>query len=336
MSSINVVQALRLIRDTPEEILQEHRREIVLTFNSIQSLLDHHPNPKEPDKCSCADSLSQHHRTPNTARDSTEQYSLPELPTRSEESSRIPIVRSSEETESNHSTSTSGAARSETLDRNARLPRPEQSFPQDGTTGILQALKKESVTIKAYLSRMPVDAVGKPEWNDEDFRVLDLKFSAPGPETTQTRFRKILSRRSLALQFDRWERERYGSSRIVEVAGNTLKMCWKGKSHIREHLNSQENSIKDVEAAYAGIQLGVKLLIIEQKLDTLQCASQEYTQAGLGAISAILGFACWRLRNLKLELLDSLVQKIFETTWIMEIVVEKRQWFEECQSVYEG
>ena len=322
MASISVLQALKLIRHTPQDVLREHRHEVVLTFNSIQSLLDCWARPVESSEQLCFDSP----QTTNPVNASTSNNPLPSPPLTFRENSWTPITQRAEETEIT-GRNTPEARQSTEHAKSSKLG--------SDVTKLLQSLDKESTAIETYLSKTPVNAVGEPEWKDEDVRVLDLKFSESGSESMQVRFRKTLSRRSLAVQFDDWERKENGSSTIHESAKNTSNTDWKSKSHVPKYLQ-QAIGIKDLKTATTGIRFGVKFLIIEQKLSHLQSTTQKYAGIRPQVISAILGFAAWRLRNMKVQLFDTLVQKIVETSWIMKLVTDKEEWFEKCQKFYDG
>lgn len=94
---------------------------------------------------------------------------------------------------------------------------------QSGALGPLLVLEgeKRSKEKRDYLSSPdcdPIDGSETFDWTEEDPRVIDLRLgSSPNP-SFDVKFRRGLSQRSLAGEYNQWERETFNISRVIELS----------------------------------------------------------------------------------------------------------------------
>ena len=139
----------------------------------------------------------------------------------------------------------------------------------------------------------------------------------------ETRFRRGLSQRSLAIEFDKWESEAYQTSRVRQRAENPSTEPSRKLGHITEYLKLNTSRFRNLATAREGIEHGMKLLVCELLL------------GGIG-FSAILIFQHDSLRTVKYLELKNLQNAIEQEDSIMSLAEEKANWFGHCQNKYDG
>lgn len=185
---------------------------------------------------------------------------------------------------------------------------------------LMERLNKKSTQIKKYLSRSEEEATGsEPIWKNEDPRVVDLQI---GEKTANLaiKFRKGLSQRSLATEFDTWELNTYGSLRISGLVAEVpqARKC----GHITAFLKAKPQ-FKDLTAIRTGIYHGIKLLVLERLF-------------GRSTVSAVLLFVSRQFQRVKHEELTSLKMLLGSSKLITELVEGRAGWFDNCQKYYDS
>jgi len=191
------------------------------------------------------------------------------------------------------------------------------------TLALIQALNKDQGKIQKYLDKSKVAAIeGKSSWTQEDPRVVDLQIGRK-QTSLNFKFRRLLSRRSLTQEYDRWELQTYQTSRINQLVENLSDSKERADGHIKEYVDANANRFKNRDLAQHGIQCGIRLLVFERLL-------------GESGSSAILCFSFHRFRSLNLPELECLRQEVRDTPWIWRLAKEKSSWLGNCQIYYDG
>lgn len=191
------------------------------------------------------------------------------------------------------------------------------------TLALIQALNKAQEKIRKYLSKSEITATeGKSSWTQEDPRIVDLQMGKK-ETSSNLKFRKVLSQRSLAEEYDRWELETYRTSRINQLVGDLSDSKERADGHIKEYVDANTHRFKNSDLAQHGIHCGIRLLVFERLL-------------GEPGSSAILCFSFHRFRLIKFPELACLGQQVRETAWIWSLAKAKSDWLGRCQSYYDG
>ena len=178
--------------------------------------------------------------------------------------------------------------------------------------------------IEKCLSKICQNGVmSEPVWRNDDPRVVDLQIAGDLKPSTNTKFRRGLSQRSLAIEFADWERKTHGTSILKERATNPSVEPSRKLGHITEFLNCNTHRFHNLVAARAGIEHGLKLLVSETLL------------GGIG-YSAILIFRYGEFRAVKYAELNGLTDAIKKSESIKRLAEQKAEWFGQCQSIYNG
>ncbi|KAL8668516.1 MAG: hypothetical protein Q9168_006856 [Polycauliona sp. 1 TL-2023] len=210
-------------------------------------------------------------------------------------------------------------------------PSPDQRTPPQPSPvapslieDFVAGLDKDLERIEKLLSQVSHKAVTcEPTWMNDDPRVVDLQIAGGRQSSPTTKLRRGLSQRSLASEFDDWEKNTYGTSKVKERASNPLVEPSRKLGHIAEFLDNNKDRFHNIPAARAGIEHGIKLLISETLL------------VGVG-FSAILVFQYSRFRKIKFEELDGLKDAIKDSDRIKKLAEQKADWFDHCQRDYNG
>ena len=134
------------------------------------------------------------------------------------------------------------------------------------------------------------------------------------------KFRKGLSQRSLVTEFDTWELNTYGSSKLSGLVANArlARKC----GYITAFLKAKP-LFKDLPTTRTGINNGIKLLVLERLF-------------GENTVSAVLLFVPRQSQMVKHEELTSLNMLLGSSKWITELVDGRADWFDKCQKYYDG
>lgn len=134
-------------------------------------------------------------------------------------------------------------------------------------------------------------------------------------------FRRGLSQRSLAIQFNKWELVTYEMSEIRRQASHLSKEPARKLGYVVKFI--KKHGFKKRSVIRLGIQHGIKLLICEKLLNKTE-------------ISAILIFKYTQFRSIKLPDLSDLENAIKNTIKIKELVSLNANWIDRCQKYYDG
>jgi len=199
-----------------------------------------------------------------------------------------------------------------------------ESFPAPPRSvfDVMKALDNKSTQIEEYLSRTEDKATGsEPNWINEDPRIVDLQIDG-NHSSPETKFRKGLSQRSLAIEFDNWESKTYGRSRVRELVEDLSISHERRVGHIKEYIEAN-HQFKNQKSTRAGIEHGIKLLVFEQLL-------------GKRVVSAVLIFTYRRFRMVKFEELACLKKAMERSEWVTGLTERKADWLDGCQNYYDG
>lgn len=185
---------------------------------------------------------------------------------------------------------------------------------------------KQFQKIKRYLCSADLDPISYlgDDWTQEDPRVVDIRFCSR-PNSLNLKFRRGLAQRSLALEYDNWERATFQSSRVSELHQDP-KMSDKkqsGHGHIQEFLQLNANRFKDQNSTLHGIKHGIRLLVFELIY-------------GYPGVSAILILFYSHFRSVKYGNHIGLKSLIFEEPGWHSLAIQKSSWLEDCQCRYNG
>ena len=323
----DVLMALQLLSSIPTEVLQSYREEA--TFKELQKSIGNHIEHGTPRGRS-----SSHHLEGSTSSSSlpaTNTVSLdPRLPNATDISSRIVNFQSSTPsiglTPTPHSTLSPTPPSTPPSTPRCVLPssKPlESELSPSSTVCLIQALDKDAPVIEEYLSRTEITATEDSlNRTTEDPRVVDLQLAGCRSSLT-AKFRKCLSERSLATEYIQWESQRYGSSRVKELAENLSSSQERSSGHIKEYLEGNKYRFQDQRVTRNGMEHGIKLLVFERLLETR-------------GISAILSFRHHRFRAIKYDDLAILTKLVNDSPWITTLARSKAAWLDGCQNLYDG
>ena len=200
----------------------------------------------------------------------------------------------------------------------------ERSVPPPRTDLVIESLDRQSVEIKKFLSKSELEAVTEvPEWLNEDPRIVDLQLDGGRSSVNlSARFRKGLSQRSLTIEYNQWELDTFGTSKLDELQYNLACSKDRKSGHITEYVEMTDQFV-DKATAIKGINHGIKLLVIERLLNT-------------NSISAILIFGYRSLRLINSKDFDYLTTQLKSLDWVAAILKHKVDWFNNCQKIYDG
>ena len=291
--SSQVDKALKVLCNAPESLLLSHKAELLAICDRLQSIRVVNSTAVTPATCTNTEPPITNHADRN--------------------SSPATIHRS---TCSNTHSPTTALLNHEDLSPITSHGQPPQSV-QDLVEGLNKDLTGIEKTIEETLSRV---CHGQPAWMTDDPRVVDLVLPE-GDHSPTAKFRRALSQRSLAVEFDAWEQKNYGVSKVNEGVKDTCKQTYGHISKFFE-FNRERFGTERKEVVRKGVEHGVKLLMCDRLL------------GGTG-FSAILMFQSRRLRHVKFEDLKSL-RDIISGSDIQKLAEQKGEWLNHCQDDYEG
>lgn len=198
--------------------------------------------------------------------------------------------------------------------------------PRSGALNLLLVLEngKRSKKIWDYLStpgRDPVNGSELFDWTEEDPRVIDLRLSSSSNPSFDVKFRRGLSQRSLAAEYDEWEKATFNTSRILELSQNPAISDHR-KGHIDHYLQVNIHRFKDQKSTRHGIKHGIRLLVFE-------------TIYGHVGISAILILVYSAFRSVKYKEHFWMKRSLEDTAW-ESLAKDKSSWLTQCQGQYDG
>ena len=200
----------------------------------------------------------------------------------------------------------------------ATPPRPSRPAEE-----LVELLEEDLPKIKTLLSRVCVIEIRpKPEWINEDPRIVDIQISGEPKTSLEARLRRVLSQRSLAEEFQVWKNSYPRNSKGTAEQGKKL-------GHLNKFLSVNANRFYDHAAARSGIQHGQKLFKCEKSL-------------GVG-FSAIFIFYGRKIRGVKHKQLNDFKRAIekqhenaINNDSIKEIAKRQEKWLNERQIEYNG
>ena len=185
-------------------------------------------------------------------------------------------------------------------------------------TRLIKTLKKT----EKFLSQASHEAVrNDPPWVTDDPRITDIEIAGGKKKPANTKFRRGLSQRSLAMEYDDWERSISGTSRLRDRAANPSIKPGRKSENIQSFLEANTYRFGNLTAAKDGIKYGMKLLVCEQVL------------GGIG-FSALLIFQFDSFRAVKCSELNDLKTAIEKEKSIKNLAKLKADWLNDCQSKY--
>ena len=298
--SLRVREALDVLCNASGELLKSHGTEFLAAIQKLHSRIEGYgtaivggaPYPTTDDRKSTHSSVS--HRTPLNRLDSNGS-----IPSTLDGESSSALLR----------------------DQHAS-PLPPLSPVEDFMRGLKSALNH----IETFLSQECRELItSEPVWKTEDPRIVDIQVAQNSKPSEIEKFRRGLSQRSLAIEFDSWENKIYGVSSIEKRAENPSVQLGRKLGRITKFLDANTHRFHNHTAARGGIEHGIKLLVCEKLL-------------GGKGISAIFIFRFTSLRRLKYEELNALKDAIEEqgSKSIMKLARQKTDWLGRCQSIYNG
>lgn len=188
---------------------------------------------------------------------------------------------------------------------------------------LIASIRKRLAVIQEYLTKSEEVAVGDPTWSREDPGILDLIcYDGTKSSTPVTKFRRLLSQRYFALEFVRWERQKYKTSR-VEALCQKLEDSNGANGHVEEFCKTIQ-SASNRRSLVSGVHQGIKLLVTEALFGSI-------------GISAALAFTPTHMIKLKYIELPQLVRGLRSHSCgqIGHLLEHKSTWLQKCQSHYE-
>lgn len=287
--STSVLEALEVLCKASEESLRPHKTELKAAVQRLQSLIEYHSTTVVATTCRDVSPPTANNPGPN------ESSALPS--TGKDPSAPSPDQRTP--------------------------PQPSPVAPSSIENFVVK-LDTELKKIQELLSQVSYKpATCEPIWTIDDPRVVDLQIAGGSQSSPTTKLRRGLSQRSLAAEFDDWERNTYGTSKVEARSSHPSVEPSRKLGHIAKFLDHNRDRFHNISAARAGIEHGIKLLICETLL------------GGVG-LSAILVFQYTRFREIKFEELDGLKDAIKGADRVRKFAEEKADWFDHCQRDYNG
>lgn len=187
-------------------------------------------------------------------------------------------------------------------------------------------LSKNLKKVEKLLSQVYDEPIeGESTRPDDDPCVFDLQIAVTDRRrlTPMIQLREGLSQRCLAIEFEGWELELYGTSTVARRADDLSVESSRKERHLSEFLNINKDRFHDTATARAGIRHGIKLLICERLLN------------GIG-ISAILIFQYAHFKRINYKELDGLKDAVKAVATIKKLAEQKADWLDDRQRHYNG
>ena len=197
--------------------------------------------------------------------------------------------------------------------------RSELSDPFYTPRRLLERLQKSKGKIEKYLSGLHVD-IKDWNWTAEDPRIVDLSVnSKQTAESLGMKLRKCLSRRSLVIEYDTWEKNHYYTSKLEDLSQHPNKADERSEGHVSEFVQFKVEAGQFIngQVAMNGIKQGMK-----------ENAFGNYF--GHRGIIIILALNARLFREIKYGQFPILRDLLRETAWIT-VAEEKSASLDKCQ-----
>ena len=189
---------------------------------------------------------------------------------------------------------------------------------------LLQSLNRSQTEITEHLSLPEVNAVGEcPERESREPPIHNSDTANPTGSSSKGVFRKGLSLRRWALDYEKWELANHGTSRVNILLQNVDQDQRSRDGYVSLFVKGTSRISQSDQAARKDVKHGIKMLVFERLYQRT-------------AVSAVLSFACTRFRNLKFRDLPLLRTMLEKSPWISEILMQKERWYQRCQEHYDG
>lgn len=159
------------------------------------------------------------------------------------------------------------------------------------------------------------------DWVQEDPRVIDIRLCNRGCSLDAC-FRRGLGQRSLAIEFDEWEREVFGTSRVSMRALDPNEID-DNSGLINRFLEEGIIRFQNKESASHGIRDGIRLLVFERMY-------------GYVGISAILILLFTLFRDVKYGSFVALKRLLEKSGAWHDLAKDKSSWLTACQFRYDS
>ena len=308
--STHVLKTLQLLLEAPRDSLRHYKHEVLAAIQKLQSSIDDQSPASSAAPCHTPGSTTDNlHRSSSSTSQRRPQNSL----------------------EPAEAASLSLASNDAPDQRNPHAPNsPQQPYlntPQSlllpsSVENVLTRLIKNLEKTEEFLSQPFYKAVrDEPLWVTDDPRITDIEVAGGSKKPAHTKFRRGLSQRSLAMEFDNWERSNSGTSRVCDRAANPSVKPSRKPVNIQSFLEANKHRFKNLAAARDGIEYGIKLLVCEKLL------------GGTG-FSALLIFQFDSFRSVKYPELKDLKKAIEKQKSIKNLARLKAGWLSDCQNKY--
>ncbi|KAJ6095240.1 hypothetical protein N7486_005986 [Penicillium sp. IBT 16267x] len=177
-------------------------------------------------------------------------------------------------------------------------------------------IEKTREGIKEFLSSSPLPDFARG-WFAKDPRLVDCKRSPPNYEEN---LRRALSQRSMASEYDTWEREKFATSRVDSVSRNVANI--KDSGHITEFVEFKGYEEDDINTATHGIKHDIRLLVFERMY-------------GVPGTSAIFMFISTCFRSVKYESYSTLKHRLLGEEFWKDFVEKASDRLIQCQEQYD-
>lgn len=208
----------------------------------------------------------------------------------------------------------------------AKQSQPETPLDKSNSSNVLAllgSLNRQEDKIKERFALTEIDAAGiRPIQQPEEPKPLHLQLVNAALSSNDP-FQKALIHRRLGLEYEIWELARFGTSKITYILEQPNEAQKDRAGYINLYVNECLGELKDKEAARKCVRYGIKVIAFER-----QCQN--------AVVSAVLGFSCAKFRSVKFEELPLLSNELRACPWIAEILIQKVDWYEQCQKHYDG
>jgi len=321
---VRALEALNVLCQVPFSALYEHRPEASCAFHKLRALLG-----DDGDTGDSSPLLGRHLYVPSSTSEGGPSPTRSLLPRSYAPCSLAPSLVSQNSLVRNTIDTSSLAVNSQISIPSSKLqgttPKSQSGHDksaQSSTKLLVKALNKNETLIEEYLSKSETEAIRDELQREvEDPRVIDLKLGKK--PTQEARFRKGLSERSLALEYDEWQQRTHQSSRVSELVQDLSASRDRRNGHVSEYLSLNQSRFRDQDTTRKGVERGMKLLVFERLFQKT-------------AISAVLSFACRRFRAIHYEELHELKAMLSKIAWLTKLVGKNSSWYNGCQSQYDG
>ena len=207
-------------------------------------------------------------------------------------------------------------------DRFVSSPYPscQGDIQEDPATQFLNILIAARAKLENNLGKFDYGATMRHNMStEEDSRVVDFHGRTKAASIGE-KLRKVLSSRSLALEYDRWEFYYYRTSRIRELTLDPTIGPSRSEGHIGEFTRTK--LFKSPRLAYNAIRYGIRLIVWERLLNI--------------SGSSVLVCAGWSIfARVPYSDLVYVASCVMNMKWVQQLLNDKCEWFEQYQNVYD-